>query len=325
MKKTVDKKTPAYLQLYAQVRDKIVKGIYPFNSKLPSKRTASAEYGISTVTVEHAYSLLCEEGYVEPHERSGYYVIFRESDGFEMSVGANKVDFVAHPRTSQSVEFPFSVLAKTMRSVISEYGESLLERSHEQGCDELRNAISQYLARSRGISCDPSQIIVGSGSEYLYRIIVELLGRDKLSAVESPSYNKIEQVYRTSAARCELLPLGPDGIKSSALKKYLADCKDEHCQLADEIQTLLDKYSDDGKNPNPIAKGMSWMKTGVKLAVDESDATIADLMTDGCNMGVKSLNRYLNEYKAADEVSKDITKRLINLEERLAIDIRDYL
>ncbi len=114
-------------------------------------------------------------------------------------------------------------------------------------------------------------------------------------------------------------------VKSSALKKYLADCKDEHEQLEDEIKSLLDKYSDDGKNPNPIAKGMSWMKTGVKLAVDESDATIADLMTDGCNMGVKSLNRYLNEYKAADEVSKDITKRLINLEERLTIDIRDYL
>ncbi len=223
MKRAADKKTPAYLQLYAQVRDKIVKGIYPFNSKLPSKRTASAELGISTVTVEHAYSLLCEEGYVEPRERSGYYVIFRESDGFEATAFGNKTDILPHSRSSQTVEFPFSVLAKTMRSVISEYGESLLERSHEQGCDELRNAITQYLARSRGISCDSSQIIVGSGSEYLYRIIVELLGRDKLYAVESPSYNKIEQVYRTSSARCELLPLGPDGIKSSSLKKSRAD------------------------------------------------------------------------------------------------------
>ena len=114
-------------------------------------------------------------------------------------------------------------------------------------------------------------------------------------------------------------------VKSSALKKYLDDCKDEHEQLEDEIKSLLDKYSDDGKNPNPIAKGMSWMKTGVKLAVDESDATIADLMTDGCNMGVKSLNKYLNEYEAASEKTKDICKRLINLEEKLAVDIRDYL
>ncbi len=113
--------------------------------------------------------------------------------------------------------------------------------------------------------------------------------------------------------------------KSESLKKYLADCKSEHEKLGGEIRTLLDEYHDDGKAPNPIAKSMSWFKTGVKLAVDESDGTIADLMTDGCNMGVKSLNRYLNEYEAADEVSKDIAKRLINLEERLAIDIRDYL
>ncbi|MBQ3499418.1 MAG: hypothetical protein IJA87_09880 [Clostridia bacterium] len=114
-------------------------------------------------------------------------------------------------------------------------------------------------------------------------------------------------------------------VKSDSLEKYLTDCKGEHEKLGEEIRGLLDKYHDDGKNPNPIAQSMSWMKTGIKMAVDDSDGTIADLMTDGCNMGVKSLNRYLNEYKAADEVSKDITKRLINLEERLAVDIRDYL
>ena len=114
-------------------------------------------------------------------------------------------------------------------------------------------------------------------------------------------------------------------VQSDALEKYLTDCKDEHVKLGDEINALLDKYNDDGKEPNPIASGMSWLKTGVKLAFNESDSTIAGLMTDGCNMGVKSLNRYLNEYQAADEVSKDITKRLINLEERLAVDIRDYL
>lgn len=114
-------------------------------------------------------------------------------------------------------------------------------------------------------------------------------------------------------------------VQSDSLEKYLTDCKDEHVKLGEEINGLLDKYHDDGKEPNPIASGMSWLKTGVKLAFNESDGTIADLMTDGCNMGVKSLNRYLNEYEAADEVSKDIAKRLINLEERLAVDIRDYL
>ncbi len=114
-------------------------------------------------------------------------------------------------------------------------------------------------------------------------------------------------------------------VSSDTLKKRLSDCRNEHEELEEEIDGLLERYGDEGKAPNPMAKGMSWIKTGVKLAVNESDGTIANLMTDGCNMGVKSLNKYLNEYKAADEVSKDIAKRLINLEERLAIDIRDYL
>ena len=114
-------------------------------------------------------------------------------------------------------------------------------------------------------------------------------------------------------------------VESEALHKRLSVCRDENDKLQTEIQVQLDKFKDEGKNPNPIAKGMSWMKTSMKLSMEESDATIADLMTDGCNMGVKSLNRYLNQYKAADEVSKDICKRLINLEEKLAVDIRGYL
>lgn len=116
-----------------------------------------------------------------------------------------------------------------------------------------------------------------------------------------------------------------DFVYNEELRKYLTDCKDEHNKLKEEIQTLLDKYHDDGKQPNAMAKSMSWIKTNVKLVMDESDETIADLMTDGCNMGVKSLNKYLNQYKAADEKTKDITKRLINLEEKLAVDIRCFL
>lgn len=116
-----------------------------------------------------------------------------------------------------------------------------------------------------------------------------------------------------------------DNVKSERLKKYLMTCKQEHEKLEVEIDEQLRKFGDDGKDPNPIAKGMSWMKTNMKLSFDDSDHTVADLMTDGCNMGVKSLNKYLNEYEAADEVSKDITKRLINLEQRLTTDIRDYL
>lgn len=114
-------------------------------------------------------------------------------------------------------------------------------------------------------------------------------------------------------------------VKSQNLKKFLIECKDEHYQLDTEIQKLLAEYGDNGKDPNPMAKGMSWMKTNVKLSMDSSDSMIADLITDGCNMGVKSLNKYLNQYEAAEEKTKDIAKRLINLEERLAVDIRRFL
>ena len=116
-----------------------------------------------------------------------------------------------------------------------------------------------------------------------------------------------------------------DKVEDKEFKRLLIVCKDEHQQLQSEIDKLLNEYHDEGKEPQIIAKSMSWMKTNVHLAVDKSDNTIADLMTDGCNMGVKSLNRYLNQYEAASEKTKDITKRLINLEEKLAVDIRKFL
>lgn len=116
-----------------------------------------------------------------------------------------------------------------------------------------------------------------------------------------------------------------DYVHDEKMQKCLSDCKGKHEKLKDDIQVLLDTYHDEGKEPNPMAKGMSWMKTNVKLVMNESDQTIADLMTDGCNMGVKSLSKYLNQYKAAEEKAKDIAKRLINLEEKLAQDMRGYL
>ena len=114
-------------------------------------------------------------------------------------------------------------------------------------------------------------------------------------------------------------------VKSEQMRAFLVQCKKEHQELDAEVQALLEQYRDDGKDPSPVAKGMSWMKTTMKMAMDTSDATIADLMVDGCDMGVKSLSRYLNQYAAADEVSKDICKRLIKLEEKLGKQMRAYL
>ncbi|MBQ2273863.1 MAG: hypothetical protein II334_00140 [Clostridia bacterium] len=113
-------------------------------------------------------------------------------------------------------------------------------------------------------------------------------------------------------------------VESKKLKEYLSKCRDEHERIDKEVQSLLNNYGDDGKEPNSIAKGMSWLKTNIKLVVNESDNTIAALMTDGCDMGVKSLSKYLNEY-AADEKSKDICKKLIALEDELSTNMREFL
>ena len=111
-------------------------------------------------------------------------------------------------------------------------------------------------------------------------------------------------------------------VHDDIFRKLLTECRNKHDKLKDEIQKALLSHQDEGKNPNPVAKSMSWIKTNAKLVMNESDETIADLMTDGCNMGVKSLHKYLNQYQNADEKTKDITKRLINLEEQLTVDIR---
>lgn len=226
MRYIVDKETnaPAYQQLYMQVRDDIVHGIYPLNTKLPSKRVIADDTGVSTLTVEHAYALLCDEGYITARERSGYFVIFRTDDGFVSPSGKEpRHTITAHPHTDGTEKFPISVLTKTMRKVMSDLGEAILARSPNTGCIELRQEISRYLARSRGIHAGPEQIVVGSGSEYLYGLIVELLGRNRTYGIESPSYKKIQQVYKAADVGFDMLALGHDGIESTALWQCDAD------------------------------------------------------------------------------------------------------
>ena len=216
-------KRPVYLQLYSQLRDDIVNGIYAYNSKLPSKRVLASETGVSTITVEHAYSLLCDEGYAEGRARSGYVVIFRQGDGFASSTRSEPSYHSAYSDERSSPDFPMSVLSKTMRRVLTDHGDLLLEKSPNLGCTELREAIRRYLVRNRGISVDTDQIVIGSGSEYLYGLIVKLLGRNHVFAIESPSYKMIEQVYRATEIKYELLKLTPSGIDSKALAETDAD------------------------------------------------------------------------------------------------------
>ncbi|MDO4623031.1 MAG: PLP-dependent aminotransferase family protein [Eubacteriales bacterium] len=251
------KKQPAYMQLYIALREDIVRGVYPFGVKLPSKRLLAAEIGKSVITVEHAYGILCDEGYVEAAEKSGYFVCYREQDVFpvmypdaeEPAAESGKVrngaasvvlaaefssnENSAEPSTAWEIpdetvrsgdqnreeQIPYPMLARTMRRVLSEYGEKILQRSPGNGVPELRSAIAAYLARSRGMLVDPAQIVIGSGSEYLYSLIVQLVGDAHRFALEDPSYEKIRRMYEANGVSCELLRMGSEGIEPEELRR----------------------------------------------------------------------------------------------------------
>ena len=209
---------PAYLTLYEALREEILTGIRPRGSRLPSRRSLARDRGISEITVDHGIELLIEEGYAEARPRSGVYVTYRAGEGFSVPAQPRHVFPAAVPRPENRDTFPFPTLAKVMRRVLSDYVEALLVKPPNAGCEALREALSAYLARNRGIRAGKDQIIIGSGAEYLYGLVVEMLGRDRIWGLESPSYEKIERVYRSRGVQCDLLPLGQDGIVSEALQ-----------------------------------------------------------------------------------------------------------
>ncbi len=208
---------PAYMQLYAMLKRDITEGIYPYGGKLPSKRMLSEETGVSVITAEHAYGILCDEGFAEARERSGYFSVYKEKE-FNTVADIAKESVKAVNMHAAHEGFPFSVFAKTVRRVLLDYGESIMIKSPNHGCAELRGALSSYLKRSAGIAVRPEQIIIGSGAEYLYGLIVQLLGRDRVFALEDPSYEKIRRVYQANGVRCEMLRFGRGGIRTSELE-----------------------------------------------------------------------------------------------------------
>jgi len=224
MKYMIDesKKTPAYMQLYLQLREQITSGAYAFGSKLPSKRLLAEETGVSVITVEHTYSILCDEGYIEARLRSGYFVIYREDDFLSVNEHATTITHITSSSANHTGEFPFSVLSKTMRKVLSDYGDAILTKSSNLGCLELRMALSSYLARNAGINARPQQIVIGSGAEYLYNLIIQLLGNKHVYAIENPSYEKIRQVYDACGVSYEMLKMGPEGIRTRDLDYSIA-------------------------------------------------------------------------------------------------------
>ncbi|MGN1081944.1 MAG: PLP-dependent aminotransferase family protein [Candidatus Avispirillum sp.] len=219
---------PMYIHLYGKFKDEIALGVYPYGAKLPSKRSAAEQNGVSVITVEHAYALLEEEGYIVCRQRSGYFVIYREEQVFrrppERETEKRKTAATGAPRVFEMENtFPLSVYAKTVRYVLSEYGPAVLERTESAGLPALRDAVARYLGRARGIDVSPDRVVIGSGAEALYHLAVILLGADRRYAIETPSYDKIGKVYASHGIKYEALPLEADGISEEALLGTSAD------------------------------------------------------------------------------------------------------
>lgn len=206
----------AYLRLYRGLKAQILDGTYTFGERLPSKRAAAREAGVSVITVQHAYEILCDEGWLEARERSGFYVAYHEQGSLSLPPMPGIPD--AFPREGEvNSTLPFEVYSRAMRSVLTLRGDQVMKKSPNKGCVPLREALASYLAARRGMPVSPTQIVIGSGAEYLYSIIVRVLGRDQVYALEDPSYETIRLVYESAGASCCLLPMGPDGIRSGAL------------------------------------------------------------------------------------------------------------
>lgn len=236
-----------YYYLYSAIKEDILSGALKKNEKLPSKRSLAEHLGVSLITVETAYQMLKDEGYIESRERSGYYVtelkLLRKKVNLERELellehgDRKQLQLLESKREEQGERlgqeldkniqekslFPESVYFKTVRSVLNDYGSELLEKSPNEGCAILRNAIAKYLLRYRGIFAQPEQIIIGSGAEHLYSTVVRMFGNDKIYGLENPSYQQIRMVYEGMGAQCEMLQMGKEGILSTELERTQAD------------------------------------------------------------------------------------------------------
>ena len=221
-----------YKYIYKCIKEDIVNGNIEPNEKMPSKRTLAKNLGVSTITVENAYDQLIGEGYMYAVPKKGYYlsemidinkVKVQKNISYHIRVPEKKIakfDFSSNGTSTEN--FPFSIWAKVMREVLSSKEESLLKVSPSGGVLELRQAIANHLSSFRGMSVDPNQIIVGAGTEYLYELLIKLLGKDKLYCIENPGYKKIGQIYEKNNVKYKLANMDSQGIKLCEVKKTKA-------------------------------------------------------------------------------------------------------
>ena len=211
---------PLYEALYRCIRDDILSGVLSANQKLPSKRTLCANLKVSKITVETAYNHLLEEGYIRSVEKIGYFV-----EDLPQTASLQEIAKPTAPAPSPAkkeqlidltsngpVQFPFSVWSKLQREVVLDLGEQLLLPLHNQGLPQLRQAIAQHLEAFRGMQVDPENILIGAGTDFLYNLLIQLLGREKRYAVEEPGYGKIRKIYAAAGATCISAPMDKLGV-----------------------------------------------------------------------------------------------------------------
>lgn len=214
-----------YDYLYRCIREDILSGQLRPGERLPSKRSLAAHLNTAVVTVENAYAQLEAEGYLYAREKQGYYVAAVEVRTLEGEPPGQQPEQVQAQWLldlgglgSGTEGFPFSLWARLTRRVLTQRGEQLLRATPPNGVMELRQAISRHLYHVRGISAAPEQIVVGAGTEYLYNLLVQLLGRDRMYGLEDPGYSKAERIYTLSGARCLSLPVDEGGIPLEELE-----------------------------------------------------------------------------------------------------------
>jgi GntR family transcriptional regulator/MocR family aminotransferase len=225
---------PLYEALYRCIRADILSGVMEPGEKLPSKRALAQNLEVSKITVEAAYNQLLSEGYIRSQEKVGYFV-----EQVERHTQSQSRETPQQPPAPKSYlldltangteQFPFSVWSRLQREVMLDYGEKLLLPLPNQGIPELRKAISDHLAAFRGMHVDPENILIGAGTDFLYNLLIQLLGRDKIYAVEEPGYGKIRKIYAAGGVACVSAAMDSQGVIPGSLDNaHVLHCSPSH-------------------------------------------------------------------------------------------------
>lgn len=254
---------PLYESLYRCIRADILSGRLAPGEKLPSKRALAENLQVGKTTVEAAFAQLTAEGFLKPKEKVGYFVealpLPPAKPQIPQTPPAPAETLIADLTSGGSCRFPFTAWSRLQRQVFLDYGEKLLQPLPNQGIPELRRAIAAHLADFRGMAVDPSNILVGAGTDFLYNLLIQLLGRERTYAVEEPGYGKIRKVYAAAAARCVDAPMDSHGVRPDGLME--ADVL--HISPAHHFPTGI---------VTPLSRRqalLSWARAGEKWIIED--------------------------------------------------------